>query len=847
MAAALLAGALALVPDVSRAAEPAPASASASALSTTAAGPASGSGPGSGSGSATLANGERLELIRGDAGEAAAPGFRVVPKTGHRSGRYAYATTGNKLSVQPVGEREPLPATTITTGAPRTSAPAPRAAAASYRVTIKLANADHIGPIIRVWNRSTWMSYDVAAEQYGSSGTIALPPGDYLTAGLYTSWQKPGHLLTKTFTVKDRGLTVTLDASLAKETALTADEPTARPYATAVWLSTPKGGMIGFAGGWGGATKVYVTPFTLPGVSLRIHSLLVKDGATANNPSPYRYDLFHGFDGAVPATPKVQVRTADLGRTVTTLRSAGQDTTGSLLSSPSVGDSSGAGISTPVRIPSTVTEYMTPGIAFTRMAFHDGGPRFDGVPRTLVKGANAGETFGGAAYAVQTHESAATLRGSRLSVYEPWGFGDAAGHRGSDSDAVQDFRLTSNGATVAEATNLSPRQSFSADLAQTQARYQLVHTVRHTGKPNRLTPRQTNEWAFTASGYGVDTRPRLTDVALRVDGLDIRNAAGTSPVTVHAHATSRTPYATAKVTGLEFSLDDGATWTALPFTAAEDRASAQLTVAQDTRFVSLRTTGEDDGGSTVRRTVIRAFAGPAPLTDENVGATRISDVAVNGRRVIAPATYDDPYAPPYTVRFTATDPSGIAATGAVLYRGAHDRPDAVIPVQVPQCTEVDATTSTCEAGFWLNARTQLGRNDLAGEWRLAVWAYAADGQGFTDLNTAGTALILRQTRVTIKAPTTPVTAGTLFTISGIAGINDWSTGRWNALAGKSVKLEYRKPGVSTYTTAATVTSDSTGTVKATVKAAHDANWRWLLPRTPGVGAAASPLAFVDVR
>ncbi|MFE6128815.1 hypothetical protein ACFQ6Q_11165 [Streptomyces sp. NPDC056437] len=793
---------------------------------------------------ATLATGERLEVVprRGKS----APGFRVVPKSqGEHPGRYAYSVMDGKLQVQPVGLQKPARSTTVGIGSPARSAPAPRAA---YSVKIQLTGTDHFGPIIQVWNRKTWVSHEVDEEQFGSSGKVSLPPGDYITVGMYNNWQQPDHILTKTFTVKDRGLTVTFDPALAKEAAITADDPSARRASAAVSLRMPNGDIVGFLGGWG--NKVYATPFSLPGASLRVHEVLVKDGSAANTPSPYRYDLYRNFPGGVPASPRAQVRTADLARTVTTLRAAGDDTTGWFSSYPSVSDSSGVYLPTPVRFPSTVTEYATPGQAFGRMLSYDGGPTVTAEPRTLPQGAGPAETFGAAPFAVRSFPpSGAVRRADKLEVYEPWAFTDSLGHAGSDYDSVQDFLLTSRGTKLAETKDLETPKVWSATVPRAQAPYELTQTVRHTGRPTRLSTRQTTEWAFVSDGYGggpTDELP-LADVDVRVDGLDARNAAGASPVTVEALATTRGPGATASVTGLEYSADDGATWTALPVADTGGRATAALSVPQNARYVSLRVSGKDSAGSTVRRTVVRAFVGPPPAADETVGSIRITDVVVNNGRVIAPVMYDDPNREPYTVRYTVSDPAGVANTGVILHRSDPGRPDAVIRTWTPACTPVDATTSTCEAPFQLNARGQLGRNDLAGEWKAAVWARSLDGRSFTDRSDLATAQILRETRVTITAPTVAVTKGKAFAVSGIAGIADWSTGRWNALPGKAVQLEFRRPGTSAYTIAAHVTADATGTVKAAPKAAYDANWRWLLPRTPGVGAAASPVVFVDVR
>lgn len=794
-----------------------------------------------------LATGERVELVKGKG--AGAPGFRVVPKrAGEQPGRYAFSKVDGRLQVRPVGLKKPVGATTVTTGAAPKSAPArsARAASAAYSVRIQLAGTDHFGPIIHVWDRKTWTYHDVAEEQWDSFGTVSLPPGDYVTIGMFSNWRQPTHLLTKTFTVKDRGLTVSLDASTAKETGITTDDPTARRASAAVWIRVPNGGIAGFMGGWG--EKVYVTPISLPGVSLRVHDVLVKDGTSENNPSPYRYDLFHSFDGTVPANPTRLVRTADLAKTVTTVRSQGRDTLGHLSTTVDTGQpDDGVYVGSPIRVPATVTEYVTPGRPFSRLVA-TGRHQLFAPTRTLAKGTQAGETLGIAPFAGRGDELSSIHRlGSTFQIYDPRAFSDGAGNHGSDhTSATQDMVLSANGTILAEVKGLGYPEVWHATTgAPTQrAGYRLVQTVHRTADYARLSHRQTTEWTFFSSGSQSRWEEvPLVDAAVRVDGLDTRNAAGASPVTVTATADSRLVSATATVTGLEYSADDGGTWTALPVPGTGDTASAEVTVPQGARFVSLRVTAKDTEGSTVRRTVERAFAGPVPTADETVGAVTVTDVSVNGGRVVAPPVGD--YAD-YPARFTVSDPSGIADTFLYLYRGSYARPDGVITGWKPQCTQVNATTSTCETTISIDARRTLGRNDLSGEWKVAIGARSLDGRSFTERSAVGSALVLRQSRVTMTAPA-QATKGKLFAVQGIAGLVDWSTGRWNALKGRPVQLEYRKPGVTAWTVAAKVTADASGIVKATPKAEFDANWRWLMPRTGEIGAAASPVFFVDVR
>ncbi|MFE4336286.1 hypothetical protein ACFRQM_45165 [Streptomyces sp. NPDC056831] len=77
---------------------------------------------------------------------------------------------------------------------------------------------------------------------------------------LYSDWQRPSYVLTRTFKVGTAATTVTFDERAAKKTGIRVDDTTATRGSSAVWISVPGGGLAGFAGS--GADKVYVTPFS---------------------------------------------------------------------------------------------------------------------------------------------------------------------------------------------------------------------------------------------------------------------------------------------------------------------------------------------------------------------------------------------------------------------------------------------------------------------------------------------------------------------------------------------------------------------------------------------------------
>ncbi|PSM41919.1 calcium-binding protein [Streptomyces dioscori] len=248
----------------------------------------------------------------------------------------------------------------------------------------------------------------------------------------------------------------------------------------------------------------------------------------------------------------------------------------------------------------------------------------------------------------------------------------------------------------------------------------------------------------------------------------------------------------------------------------------------------------------MRRTITRAFAGPAPQGDETVGATRVSNVVVNGGKAVE--LTDQPLQE-FTAKFTATDPSGIASGDMYLYKGSYDTPDAVLHgTWAATCTKADATTSTCETQFaYIQPRLTLGRNSLAGTWKLAAWAESADGKGHVDAHAARTVPVLRDAKLTANAAPEPVTKGKTLTVTGKLTRVDWETrGGYHAYTAQKVKLQFRKKGTSAYTTVKTVTTDSSGNLKTTVKASTDGYWRYSSTATSTTAAANATGDYVDV-
>jgi hypothetical protein len=125
----------------------------------------------------------------------------------------------------------------------------------------------------------------------------------------------------------------------------------------------------------------------------------------------------------------------------------------------------------------------------------------------------------------------------------------------------------------------------------------------------------------------------------------------------------------------------------------------------------------------------------------------------------------------------------------------------------------------------------------------------ADGRSLVDIHAARTVPVLRDARLTANAAPEPVKKGKTLTVTGKLSRADWETsGGCRAYTGQKVKLQFRKKGASAYTTVKSVTTDGSGNLKATVKAATDGYWRYSFAATSTTTAAVNATGdYVDVR
>ncbi|MFF0520538.1 S8 family serine peptidase [Actinomadura nitritigenes] len=145
------------------------------------------------------------------------------------------------------------------------------------------------------------------------------------------------------------------------------------------------------------------------------------------------------------------------------------------------------------------------------------------------------------------------------------------------------------------------------DVPSKPAAYRLTY-ANDASKLLPVSVRTSTAWTFRSSaprGDGALLPLLLVDYDL---GLDLRNQPSGEPAVLTVARVAGAP--AAKVTGLRFwtSVDDGATWRAVPVKAlGGGRFSAPLPAPANGQAVSLRVTAQDAGGSGVDQRIIRAY------------------------------------------------------------------------------------------------------------------------------------------------------------------------------------------------------------------------------------------------
>ncbi|MGW6058357.1 DUF5707 domain-containing protein [Streptomyces sp. NPDC055189] len=242
------------------------------------------------------------------------------------------------------------------------------------------------------------------------------------------------------------------------------------------------------------------------------------------------------------------------------------------------------------------------------------------------------------------------------------------------------------------------------------------------------------------------------------------------------------------------------------------------------------------------------FIANAPA-DEVDGDTKITKVTVNGGKDIVVGTTEKKTV---TIAVTATDPSGIKDAVAVLWHGTkldeqHNDGSMVPTTEHGTCTVVNATTSTCTVKVVADPKTNIYSNVLAGKWKVWALAQGKDLDYVTQDAYPTSVSVKRAARLTTNASPEPIKKGKTLTVTGALTRANWDTLKYAGYTKQSVKLQYKKKGAASYSTLKTITSDTKGNLKTTVKATADGYYRYVFAGTSTTPAVTSTSDFVDVR
>ncbi|MFE1950644.1 MULTISPECIES: calcium-binding protein [Streptomyces] len=233
----------------------------------------------------------------------------------------------------------------------------------------------------------------------------------------------------------------------------------------------------------------------------------------------------------------------------------------------------------------------------------------------------------------------------------------------------------------------------------------------------------------------------------------------------------------------------------------------------------IRTAATVAGGALV----LLPFLTPAAQADTHKGDTTFTSVTFSKSTVnvgVSATQY-------LTVTATAKDGSGIKG----IYGGKLVSPAGRIAFPYSaSCTRPTSTTMKCawKYSFDANASDDYAdlRNADAGTWHLDAEA-AANDQDFYTLDTSKTVRIKRYAKLTAtQATPEPVVKGRTLTVTGTLTRASWDSNAYWGYAGKSVSLQFKKSGTSTYTTVKSATTDSAGKLKTTLTANASGTWRW---------------------
>ncbi|THA28836.1 hypothetical protein E6R18_26560 [Streptomyces sp. A1277] len=231
----------------------------------------------------------------------------------------------------------------------------------------------------------------------------------------------------------------------------------------------------------------------------------------------------------------------------------------------------------------------------------------------------------------------------------------------------------------------------------------------------------------------------------------------------------------------------------------------------------------------------------AAPADAATGGVSYSQLSINGGKPIV-IGIQETVRVPVTFRMT-TSRTWRWAPVVYLYRGKGDywESDSLrsgFGASDDYCPTKGKGSCVINDGWLSISPTVLDANGFAGTWKSGAYlSLPKDDDVSTDLKRS--VQVQRATRVTVDAAPEPVVKGKTITVTGKVSRANWETHSYQGYGGRTVSLQFKADGASSYTTVKKVTSGSTGALKTTVKAAKSGTWRWNYYGNSTSGAKAS--------
>ncbi|MFE9498965.1 hypothetical protein [Streptomyces collinus] len=261
---------------------------------------------------------------------------------------------------------------------------------------------------------------------------------------------------------------------------------------------------------------------------------------------------------------------------------------------------------------------------------------------------------------------------------------------------------------------------------------------------------------------------------------------------------------------------------------------------------------------------LSALAVPAAHAATSSGTPYTMDVSFSDLKVASAIKVGTTNKVSTTYTFTLTHGSDVDITAsdfyadAYLYRGTLDAPSKTLEGDdFATCSPTSSTAATCTGTVDLYPGEGELKNADAGSWSVAAEATAFNGQdpnnpdlskvGYAEHGDMATTNLQRYSKLTADAGPEPVAKGKTLTTTGKLSRANWEDNLYHGYTSQPVKLQFRKAGTTTYTTVKTVSSDSSGNLKATATAAYDGYWRFSFAGTSTTPAVSATGDYVDVK